>query len=145
MKRKRTSAESTAKKSVSASQSQVETPTRKERKQLNPKKKYVYTNMLILGKKSRVRNTVIKDIKALQRSTHLLIPKSPFARLIREICMEYGGDLRIQAIALEALQEAAEAYLIDFFEDSYICALHAKRVTLLVRDTLLAKQLRKEV
>ena len=36
------------------------------------------------------------------------------------------NDLRIQAAAIKGLQEAAEAYLVGLFEDSNLCAIHAK-------------------
>jgi histone H3 len=58
----------------------------------------------------------LKEIRRYQRSTELIIPKLSFARLVREITMEIGGEFRFQANALEALQEAAEAYLVNEFE-----------------------------
>jgi histone H3/H4 len=33
-----------------------------------------------------------------------------------------------------ALQEATEAYLVGLFEATNLCVLHAKRVTVMVRD-----------
>lgn len=53
-----------------------------------------------------------------------------------------AGDLRWQSSAILALQEAAEAYLVHLFEDSNLCAVHAKRVTLMVKDMQLARRLR---
>jgi histone H3 len=50
--------------------------------------------------------------------------------------------LRIQALALQALQEAAEMYLVQFFEDSLLCSVHAKRVTLMPNDLQLARRIR---
>jgi histone H3/H4 len=41
---------------------------------------------------------------------------------------------RWQASALEALQNAAEDYLVKLFEDANLCCLHAKRVTIMPRD-----------
>jgi len=49
---------------------------------------------------------------------------------------------RIQLLALEALQEAAEMYVVQFFEDSFLCAIHAKRVTLMANDLRLARRIR---
>jgi histone H3 len=43
-----------------------------------------------------------------------------------------------------ALQEAAEAYLVQLFEDTNFAALHAKRVTIMAKDMHLATRLRGE-
>ncbi|KAJ0703970.1 putative transcription factor Hap3/NF-YB family [Helianthus annuus] len=51
---------------------------------------------------------------------------------------------RWQAEALQALQEAAEDYIIQLFEDSMLCAIHAKRVTLMKKDWELARRLGKK-
>ncbi|XP_019700960.1 histone H3-like centromeric protein hH3v isoform X5 [Harpegnathos saltator] len=40
----------------------------------------------IIHKKKRL--PVLKEIKHLRRTTHLLIPRLPFARLVREIILE---------------------------------------------------------
>ena len=52
--------------------------------------------------------------------------------------------LRIQAAAVQGLQEAAEAYLVGLFEDSNLCAIHAKQVTIMPRDIQLARRLCRE-
>uniref|UniRef100_A0A915DTI7 Histone H2A/H2B/H3 domain-containing protein n=1 Tax=Ditylenchus dipsaci TaxID=166011 RepID=A0A915DTI7_9BILA len=51
-------------------------------------------------------------------------------RNVREIAQDYKQDLRFQGSTMLALQEASEAYLVGLFEDSNLCAIHAKRVTL---------------
>ena len=82
----------------------------------------------------------IKEIKEQQRKYNLIIPKAPFARVVREICMDVcqrGAELRWQANAVEALQEASEAYLVRLFEDSNLCTIHAKRVTIKPKDMYL--------
>jgi histone H3 len=67
-----------------------------------------------------------------------LIRKAPFQRLVREIAQNVTNkrDLRFQSTAILALQEAAESYLIGLFEDSNLCAIHAKRVTIMPKDIL---------
>ena len=65
-----------------------------------------------------------------QKSTELLIRKLPFQRLVREIAQDFKTDLRFQSSAVMALQEASEAYLVGLFEDTNLCAIHAKRVTI---------------
>jgi Histones H3 and H4 len=58
--------------------------------------------------------------------------------------MEYKQDIRFQSQAILALQEAAEAYLVGLFEDTNLCAIHAKRVTIMPRDMQLARRIRGE-
>jgi histone H3 len=60
----------------------------------------------------------------------LLLKKKPFFRLVREIANNIRDEIRFQALALMALQEAAEAYMVRLFEDSNLLAIHAKRVTM---------------
>ncbi|KAH0630534.1 hypothetical protein JD844_013645 [Phrynosoma platyrhinos] len=63
---------------------------------------------------------------------------------VREICLDYtrGVDMQWQAMALLALQEAAETFLVHLMEDAYLCAIHAKRVTLYPKDIQLARRIR---
>ena len=68
----------------------------------------------------------------------------PFQRLVREIAQDFKTDLRFQSTAVMALQEAAEAYLIGLFEDTNLCAIHAKRVTIMPKDIHLARRIRGE-
>ena len=76
----------------------------------------------------------LREIRRYQKSAELLIRKLPFQRLVREIAQEYKSDLRFQASAIAALQESAEAYLVSLFEDTNLCAIHAKRVTIMIKD-----------
>ena len=86
----------------------------------------------------------LREIRKYQKSTDLLIRKLPFQRLVREIAQQFGGDLRFQSTAILALQEASEAYLVGLFEDTNLCAIHAKRVTIMPSDILLARRIRGE-
>jgi histone H3 len=86
----------------------------------------------------------LREIRKYQKSTELLIRKLPFQRLVREIAQEHKPDLRFQSTAIAALQEAAEAYLVSLFEDTNLCAIHAKRVTIFPRDIQLARRIRGE-
>ena len=74
----------------------------------------------------------------------MLIRKLPFQRLVREVAQDFKNDLRFQSSAVMALQEAAEAYLVSLFEDTNLCAIHAKRVTIMPRDMQLARRIRNE-
>ncbi|PNH06372.1 histone H3 [Tetrabaena socialis] len=86
----------------------------------------------------------LREIRKFQASTDLLIRKMPFQRLVREIANKMMLDVRFQSQALEALQEAAEAFLTGLFEDTNLCAIHAKRVTITPRDLQLARRIRGE-
>jgi histone H3 len=81
------------------------------------------------------------EVRKYQKSCNLLIPKISFCRLVREVTQSYKGDLRWQADALLALQEAAEARLVNLFSDANLCAIHAKRVTILPKDIQLARRI----
>jgi histone H3 len=80
----------------------------------------------------RPGTVALREIRRYQKSTEFLIRRLPFQRLVREITQQFHTDLRFQSAALGALQEAAEAYLVGLFEDTNLCAIHAKRVTIMV-------------
>jgi histone H3 len=92
----------------------------------------------------RPGTVALREIRRWQKSTDLLIRKLPFQRLVREIAQDFKNDLRFQRNAMEALQEAAEAYLVSLFEDANLCAIHAKRVTIKPTDIQLARRIRGE-
>ena len=92
----------------------------------------------------RPGTVALREIRKFQKSTELLIRKLPFQRLVREIATEYKSDLRFQSQAVLALQEASEAYLVGLFEDTNLCAIHAKRVTIMPKDIQLARRIRGE-
>lgn len=90
----------------------------------------------------RPGTVALREIRRYQKSTELLVRKLPFQRLVREIAQEFKPDLRFQSTAVLALQEATEAYLVGLFEDTNLCAIHAKRVTIMPRDMQLARRIR---
>ena len=92
----------------------------------------------------RPGTVALREIRKYQKSTDLLIRKLPFQRLVREIAQQFSADLRFQSTAILALQEASEAYLVGLFEDTNLCAIHAKRVTIMPSDILLARRIRGE-
>ena len=107
------------------------------------------------GVKKRYRyrpgTVALKQIRRYQKTTELLIRKLPFQRLVREIACDTDvirsplcGKVRFQSAAIMALQEASEAYLVGLFEDSNLCAIHAKRVTIMPKDIQLARRIRGE-
>jgi histone H3 len=92
----------------------------------------------------RPGTVALREIRRYQKSTALLIRKLPFQRLVREMAQDQDirVNLRFQSTALAALQEASEAYLAGLFEDTNLCAIHAKRVTILPKDMQLARPIR---
>ncbi|CAI9728656.1 histone H3 [Octopus vulgaris] len=93
----------------------------------------------------RPGTVALREIRRYQKSTELLIRKLPFQRLVREIAQDFKTDLRFQSSAVMALQEASEAYLVGLFEDTNLCAIHAKRVTIMPKDIQLARRIRGEL
>jgi len=92
----------------------------------------------------RPGTVALREIRKYQKSTELFIRKLPFQRLVREIAQDFKSDLRFQSHAIMAIQEAAEAYMVHLFEDSNLCAIHAKRVTIFPKDIQLARRIRGE-
>jgi len=93
----------------------------------------------------RPGTVALREIRQFQKSTELLMRKLPFQRLVRALTDLYAKtDLRFQSAAISAMQEAAEAYLVGLFEDTNLCAIHAKRVTIMPKDIQLARRIRGE-
>ena len=99
---------------------------------------------LVKPHRYRAGTVALKDIRHYQGNTALLIRKLPFQRLVREIAQDFKTDLRFQSAAILCLQEAAEAYLVRLFDDANLCAIHARRVTIMPKDILLARRIRGE-
>ncbi|KAG0291030.1 centromeric DNA-binding histone H3-like protein cse4 [Linnemannia gamsii] len=102
------------------------------------------------GRRYKPGSNALREIRRYQKSTDLLLLKAPFARVVREISADFVSQvslsdnvaLRWQSAALMALQEATEAFLVHLFEDANLCAIHAKRVTIMQRDIQLARRIR---
>ena len=92
----------------------------------------------------RPGTVAIREIRKYQKTTDLLIKKLPFQKVVREIAQDFNSNLRFQSSAVMALQEATESYIVGLFEDTNLCAIHARRVTIMPKDMKLAKRLRGE-
>ncbi|KAG8415191.1 centromeric DNA-binding histone H3-like protein cse4 [Metarhizium acridum] len=112
----------------------------------------------------RPGTTALREIRQYQGTTKLLLLKLPFMRLVRSYeflyvylctymsimqvreigmnCRPRGREFRWQSQAIQALQEAAEAFMVHLFEDAQLCAIHAKRVTIMQKDIQLARRIR---
>ncbi|XP_074841346.1 histone H3-like [Carettochelys insculpta] len=84
------------------------------------------------------------EICHYQKSTELLIRKLPFQHLVQEITQDFKMDLHFQSLAVMALQEASEAYLVALFEGTNLCAIPTKHVTIVPKDIQLAHCIRGE-
>ncbi len=84
------------------------------------------------------------EICKYKKSTEFLLRKLPFQCLVREITQGFSGDLCLESSVLGASQEASEVYLVGLFEDTNLCAIHAKRVTIMPKDIQLTRQIRRE-
>lgn len=105
----------------------------------------------------RPGTVALREIRKYQKSSDLLIPKAPFARVVREVMEKFffsstgrfykaraqgRGITRWSAQALLAIQSAAEEYLVGLMHDGLCAAIHAKRVTLTDKDLRLVRRFR---
>jgi histone H3 len=108
------------------------------------KKKFIKAGHTVSRKSFEIRNKPLKRIMDKKKDEELCIRKLPFQRLVKDIVLAYNYEepFRFTPHALQALHVASEDYLVALFEDSYLCALHAKRVTLMKKDMVLARRIR---
>jgi histone H3 len=100
----------------------------------------------------RPGTVALRQIRRYQKSTELLIRKMPFQRLAREIVQDLNTGVsfprhdanRFQSTSLLAMQESVEAFSVGLFEDANLCAIHAKRVTIMPKDMQLSLRIRGE-
>jgi histone H3/H4 len=97
----------------------------------------------------------LAEIRRLQSSTHLLLLKAPFDRVVRELIQEHVARelladperqihvCRITDEAKEALREAAEHYLHEIILKTERLTRHRGRVTTTIEDLRLALELSK--
>ncbi|KAH1085611.1 hypothetical protein AAZX31_07G055600 [Glycine max] len=93
-------------------------------------------------RRNRSGTVALREIRHFQRSCELLIPAAPFIRCVKQITNQFSTEVsRWTPEAVVALQEAAEEYLVHLFEDGMLCAIHARRITLMKKDIELARRL----
>ena len=93
---------------------------------------------------SRPGTVALREIRKHQKGTDLLIRKLPFSRLVREVAQDFKPEARFTSPAIQAFQEASEAYAVGLMEDSNLCAIHTKRVTIMPKDMQLVKAIRRD-
>ncbi|UYV76520.1 hypothetical protein LAZ67_14000935 [Cordylochernes scorpioides] len=84
----------------------------------------------------------MKEIRRYQKTTELIIHKLPFQRLVREIAKKYNTKVRFRSLAMGALHEACEAYLVGLFEDTNLCDIYGQHVTIMPKNIQLARRIR---
>lgn len=115
-----------------------------KRKQQSPKIRKSLGAGHIRSHRYRPGTVALREIRRFQKSTELLLRKSPFARLVREVGQNLflSRDILWQSSAIAAMQEAAEAYLVALFEDTNIVAINARRETIFPRDMHVVRRIR---
>ena len=104
-----------------------------------PQKEFLQAGRVKKTRKYQPGTVALWEIWQFQKSTELLIWKLPISWLVCKIALEVGKyDLHFQGSAIICLQEAAEAYIVGLMEDTNLCVIHAKRVTIMPRDIQLA-------
>ena len=95
------------------------------------------------GKVRRVKRGLraLKEIKKYQSGKEVLIRRLPFKRVVKEIVQGLRADLCLQSTAMMALQEVGETFLVGLLEQSNLCTLHAKHVTIMPKDIQLARNI----
>ncbi|XP_046567078.1 histone H3.3-like [Haliotis rubra] len=116
--------------------------TKRNRNAVHNQSTQVKTGGIKTPRRWRAGTKALKEIRMYQRSTALVIKKLPFQRLVKGIAAKIQLGLRMQTPALLALQEATEAFMVGLFMDVNLCAIHAKRVTIMPQDVKLALRIR---
>ncbi|KAI3686680.1 hypothetical protein L1987_80363 [Smallanthus sonchifolius] len=83
----------------------------------------------------RPGTVALREIRKYQKTTELLIRKSPFQRLVREIAQDFK-------VPEPCRVGTSGGSLVGLFEDTNLCAIHAKRVTIMLKDIHLACRIR---
>jgi histone H3/H4 len=91
-------------------------------------------------KRRRWRNGTVakRDITRLSKSTHLLLAKRPFHRLIVEISQQFNMDVSFQKKCIESIQESSEAYILEVLLNADLLRQHAHRNTMNEADIQIA-------
>ena len=104
-----------------------------------PQKEFLQAGKIKKTRKYQPGTVALHESWQFQKSTELLMWKLPFLWLVCKIALEVGKyDLCFQGSTIICLQEAAEAYIVGLMEDTNLCTIHVKRVTIMPRDIQLA-------
>ncbi len=90
----------------------------------------------------RPAKVALLEIRPYQKSVTNLISSMSFGRLVRDIAQDKGMHVTFQANAIQALQSATESYAVGLLQDSNVCAMLERRVTIMPKDMKLARRIR---
>ena len=98
----------------------------------------------VIKRRPRMRPgaVALKEIRKYQKSTDLIISKAAFQRIVRQISQTHRPDIRWTSAAMLAVHEVLESYAVAILADSNLCAIHARRVTIMPKDMQLARRIR---
>ena len=94
------------------------------------------------ARKNRRGMKALQEIKEFHSLTELLIRKLPFQRLVKELIQARQNDLKVQGLAMKALQEAGEIFLVGLLEQVNLCMIHAKCMAIMQKDIQMARRIR---
>jgi histone H3/H4 len=89
-----------------------------------------------------IEDQPLKEIHFEQRQTDLIIDPKSMKMLIKEIGQDFKDDLRFDDDAFEAIQTAAEAYLIEVFGDANRVAIDAELTHIAPKHMQVAKRIK---
>lgn len=118
----------------------IHNPTKKEK--ANTKKRK--SSPVEIKKKIKYHpgTVALREIKKYQKMQTRLTAKVPFIRKVKEILMSLDPEFRVKRLSMEALREATEDFLTDVLSDANLCAIHGRRITVMVKDVALASRIR---
>ncbi|VDO05993.1 unnamed protein product [Rodentolepis nana] len=90
---------------------------------------------------TKAARKISRSVEGLKSSTVVDLELWPFVKFVNA---KNPLNLRFRSAAIRVMQEAADAYLVGLFEDTNLCAIHAKRITIMPRDLQLARRIRGE-
>ena len=129
-------------KALASKANKLEKNQKKPQKKSQTKKKSSTQEGEKKKRKYRPGEVALREIRKYQKTTDLVIRRLPFQRLCRDVAHEIMPEVRFQQATLQALQECTEMYIAALFEDTQLCTLHAKRVTVFQKDMILAQRIR---
>ena len=107
-----------------------------------PYVKMIKKDETIWRRRYRPGTRALKEIRKFQKLTKLILPKISFLQLVQKIIQKEYSQYWVQVGAVLALHKATQAYIVRLFEDTNLCAIHAKWVTIIPKDMQLAQRIR---
>lgn len=92
----------------------------------------------------RPASAALREIRRFEQAVTPVFPKTALESIVGTVGDDVVEEAGIMPDATAALQEAAEAYVVELLKASGACALHGKRVTITVKDMQLARPIRGE-